>query len=72
MRSIIESIGTQDFPRLRIGIGSPRRSESQSDYVLGSMSLEDQNLTDEAIELMVEIVSSFISKGITLTMNNFN
>jgi len=72
VRSIIESIGTQDFPRLRIGIGGPRRSESQSDHVLGSMSLEDQNLTDEAIELMVEVVSSFISKGITLTMNSFN
>jgi len=72
MKSIIESIGTRNFPRLRVGIGGPPRSLSQSDHVLGSMSLEDQNLTDEAIELVVQVVSSFIGEGITLTMNKFN
>ena len=43
MKSIIKHLGTQDFPRLRIGIGSPPERVPLEDYVLGNMNASDRS-----------------------------
>lgn len=69
---IIESIGTQDFPRMRCGIGKDFARGYQSDYVLGRFSSEELKMVEPCIKLAVEAVKSYVTAGIEITMNRFN
>ncbi len=69
---IIEAIGTQDFPRLRIGIGSDFGRGGQSDYVLSEFDADEQPLIDEAVTSAAEAGLCFVSDGIATAMNRFN
>lgn len=61
MRSIIAEIGTQDFARLRIGIGKPPVPQMDlADYVLGKFSKEELAVLDKAIDEAVDILQSKI------------
>ena len=72
MNSIIERLGTQDFPRLRIGIGrQPGRMEA-ADYVLQVFSKDEIDLLSESLDRGVEAVLTFVTKGISAAMNQFN
>lgn len=72
MRSIIGSLGTDGFPRLRIGIGRPPGRMEAADHVLQDFSQEEgENLTD-ILDGGVEAVLVFISNGIDQAMNQFN
>ena len=72
----IESIGdvvdTQDFPRLRVGIGRPPVDTDQIEYVLGTISEDEQNAVDEAVERVAQVVVSVLTDGIAVAMNKFN
>ena len=72
IRSVIESTGTQDFPRLRVGVGRPPGGTDQVGYVIGEMSPQDRRATDEALGRVVEAVSSLLTEDIDVTMNRFN
>jgi len=72
MGSIIEAAGTQDIPRLRLGIGQPPTGSDQVQYVLGSMSDVERKRADIAIEKAVQGVAIFLSEGITVAMNEVN
>ena len=72
VKSIIEAIGTQDFPRLRLGIGSPPAGTDQVQHVLGAMSGKDQEVADDAVQHAGQAVVSVLAEGITATMNRFN
>lgn len=72
IKSIISAVGSQDFPRLRIGIGRPTQSGDEIDYVLGRMSPEERKTADEAIGRAVEIVGVFLTDGITEAMSRYN
>jgi len=75
LRSIIESLGSDDFARLRVGIFS-ENEKSQTDlseYVLGGFrSLEDKKKVKEAVELSAEAVLDWIKQGVDFTMNQYN
>jgi len=71
MYSIIEALGTEDFPRLRIGIGRPVHGEPQ-DYVLSNFTPDELIVMEDTYERAVMAVDSFIVAGITATMNKFN
>ncbi len=71
MRSIIEVLGSQDFPRLRIGIGRPTRGEPQ-DYVLSDFAPAELAVMEGAYDLAVEAVERFVAEGIVPAMNEFN
>ena len=72
LKSIQEALGTDVYPRLRIGIGNDFPKGGQSDYVLGNWSPEEEPLIKAKINKCVEIVESFVLAGITRTMNTFN
>ena len=70
--SIIELIGTEEFPRLRFGIGSDFPKGRQSDYVLSPWNEEERKTIAERIELASKAVLQFGLLGVAGTMNNFN
>ena len=72
MRSIIEALGTQAFPRLRVGIDRPPGSMDPADYVLQPFSEEEAALAGEAVERAVAAVECWLSDGIVTAMDRFN
>lgn len=72
LNSIIQQLGTKDFPRLRIGIGRPPGRMSPADYVLHDFSAEEQETLALVLERAVEAVQSFIHLGMEQTMNRYN
>lgn len=69
--SIITQFGTEEIPRLRIGIGAAPR-EGAVDYVLGRFFDGEKPLVRSTIERAVEAVKCAIDKGIVSAMNSFN
>lgn len=72
LTSIIETLGTNEFARLRFGIGGDFPRGKQVDYVLGRWTEEELKTLSEKISLAVEAVKSFIVTGIDKTMTQFN
>lgn len=60
VRSIIDTIGTQDFIRVKIGVGRPERDEEPAEYVLDTFMEEEMPLVTEAIGKAVEAVKAII------------
>lgn len=72
MRSIIERMGTQDFPRLRVGIGRPPGRMDPVDYVLLPFSRDEEALMSETRERAVSAIECFLAEGTGAAMNKFN
>ncbi|MBK9175351.1 MAG: aminoacyl-tRNA hydrolase [Flavobacteriales bacterium] len=72
LASIIELIGTEEFPRLRFGIGGEFPKGRQSDYVLSPWTQEELKTLAERIELAAKAVLQFGLLGVAHAMNNFN
>lgn len=72
LKNIEAMIGTQEYARLRFGIGSEFNRGGQIDFVLGKFSEEDEKLKKERIEVVCEIIKSFCLAGLQITMNQFN
>ena len=72
LQDIIERLGSDRFPRLRIGIGDAFRRGRQSDYVLSPFSADEQPLIDEAIVHARDAAIAFIADGIDTAMNRYN
>lgn len=71
VQSIIEALGSQDFPRLRIGIGRPV-SGDPIDYVLDDFTLDEQIEIERALERALEAIVTWLSQGIEAAMNAYN
>lgn len=71
MRSILQALGTQEFPRLRVGIGSAADREAR-DFVLGDFSGEELATFEATRERAVEAIETILARGITVAMNRFN
>lgn len=72
LTSIINNIRSQDFARLRIGIGRPHSKEVVSEYVLSGFSRKHRGPLDKIINQACACVNSWITEGIDKTMNIFN
>ncbi len=72
MKSIIARVGSDDFPRLRIGIGRPPGRMDPMDYVLHSFSDADLELMDEAYERAVQGIERWLVDDIDRVMNVVN
>jgi PTH1 family peptidyl-tRNA hydrolase len=72
LRNIAERLGTTDYARLRIGIGSAPEGQDAADYVLSRFSRVERKLIDEAIDQAVEAVTVWCEAGIDQCMNRFN
>jgi PTH1 family peptidyl-tRNA hydrolase len=72
LKSIQESLGTSDYPKLRFGIGNDFPKGMQSDFVLGKWKKEEEPIVKKKIDLCVEVIEGFATIGINNTMNKFN
>lgn len=72
LRSIFDALGSQDFPRLRIGIGRPPGSMDPADYVLEDFDPDERAVIDAAIARGIEGITLFVSQGIETAMNRCN
>lgn len=70
--SINETIETTNYARLRIGIGNDFAKGQQVDYVLGRWSSEEEKVLTPRIDIIVDLVKSFVLAGVNRTMNDFN
>lgn len=65
-------LGTQQYARLRVGIGNNFPRGGQIDWVLGKYDEDDMKVLEPSINTSVEIIKSFVLAGIDFTMNQFN
>ncbi len=69
---IIETLGTDAFPRLRIGIGNEFAKGFQVDYVLGKWTTEEKNILIPRLKVITNAVKAYTTIGIARAMNEFN
>lgn len=72
MNDIIEQLTTEEFPRLRFGIGNDFARGMQVDFVLGRWTKEEEKAILPRIPLVVDAVKAFVTMGVDRTMNDFN
>lgn len=72
MKSVIENIGTTDFPRIRIGIGQPEYKGDMINYVIGSVPEEEKRILAQGVQKAADAIEEFLKNGIDSTMNRFN
>lgn len=72
MKSIISHLGTEDFKRIRVGIGRPQRGEPVVNYVLGSFRPSERELVAESIEQTAKAVEAWTATSFDEVMNTYN
>jgi len=72
LKDISRVLGTDQYPRLRFGIGDQFFPGAQVDYVLSNWTPEEEKLLPEKIDACIEMIKSFGTIGIERTMNFFN
>lgn len=72
VQSIIDRLGTQEFPRMRVGIGRPPGSRGGAGYVLKNFSSMEQKELVYVVENAVLAARLFITDGLEAAMNRFN
>lgn len=72
LKHIAATLGTQNYARLRFGIGNDFPKGGQIDFVLGNFDEDNLKLMPERLEMAGEIVKSFCLAGLNITMNQYN
>jgi len=72
LKSIEESLGTTEYPRLRFGIGNDYPKGMQVDFVLGKWTAPEKIIVGKKIEKCSEAIESYVVAGPALTMNTLN
>lgn len=72
LKSIEETLGGNNYPRLRFGIGNKFSKGKQIDFVLGKWTADELPIVKDKLLKSVEIIESFAAVGIERTMNTFN
>lgn len=72
IKSIIAQLGTQNFQRIRIGVGEKPKNWDLADYVLGTFAREDRALVDEAIGHAADAAALIVQGKIDEAMNRYN
>ena len=70
--SIIERLGTNEFPRLRLGIGRPPGRKNAAAHVLQNFTKEENVFLEVTLERAVDAVLVFVSAGLEASMNKYN
>jgi PTH1 family peptidyl-tRNA hydrolase len=72
LKSLIQSLATQAFPRMRVGVGRGDNRRDLADYVLGRFDADERDTVSAAVLRAAEATEVFISEGIERVMNTFN
>jgi PTH1 family peptidyl-tRNA hydrolase len=72
LSSIIQTLNSDAFPRLRFGVGNDFPRGRQADYVLSGFKADEQDAVQSGVDRSKEAVLCFIREGLTKTMNLYN
>ena len=72
LKNIIAHLGTEEFPRIRVGVGEKTEGWDLADYVLARFDKDSEPVIREALANAVGAVETWISEGIDAAMNRFN
>ncbi len=72
MKSLVQELGTTDFPRIRIGIGQPEFKSDAINYVIGHVSDEEYEVLQKGVNMASVAVEEIITHGIDSAMNKLN
>ncbi len=72
LRSIIEHIVSEEFPRLRVGVGSEPLPDDLTDFVLGTFTEDEMDEMPTVVETCCRAAEIFVVKGTDCAMNEFN
>lgn len=72
LKNIAEMLGTEDYPRMRFGVGGDFARGHQVDYVLGEWTADERVKLPERLKVFDDAILSFVSIGMERTMNEFN
>lgn len=72
MKSIVANLSTDQFPRVRIGIGKPHEHMDMISHVIGGIDEEDKEPLAQGVELGMKAVIELLKNGIDSAMNKYN
>ena len=72
VQDVIERLGSNAFPRLRVGIGDAFARGKQVDYVLSPFTEEEQPVVEQTVQDARDACVMYVAKGLTTAMNHFN
>ncbi len=72
MKSVQKELGTDTFPRVRIGIGKPTYKNDMINYVLSKIPEEEYNILEQGIKKASMAVADIIKNGMDYAMNQYN
>lgn len=72
IRSVIDHLGSGDFPRIRVGIGRPPGRKSATSHLLNRVRKRERERFSETVDLAVDALDSILQNGIDLAMNRYN
>lgn len=72
MKNIVQHLGTNDFIRVRVGVGAKPKGYDLADYVLGHFTKDERVEIDKALEIAAESVCTIMNEGIDKAMNKYN
>lgn len=72
MKSLIQHLGSQDFPRVRVGVGAKPPQTDLADYVLGHFPAEELKTVRDGIQEAADAVELILESGLDASMNHYN
>jgi PTH1 family peptidyl-tRNA hydrolase len=72
MKSVVENLNTEDFCRVRVGIGTPQNKEDVINYVIGQIPQKEKEILDKSTDNAKDAVIEILNNGIDIAMNKFN
>ena len=72
IKNIIANLGTEIFPRIKVGVGEKPKGYDLADYVLGHFSRNEKKVMEEGYEKAVSAIEMILDEGIESAMNMYN
>ncbi len=72
MKSVVSELHSEDFPRIRVGIGRPKEEDDRVDYVIGAIPTEEYVELCSGQDVAIDATIEYIKNGIDAAMNKYN
>jgi PTH1 family peptidyl-tRNA hydrolase len=72
LADVLMHLGSQEVPRLRIGVGAPLENMDAADFVLGPFGSDETEIIERAVNLAARAVEDWVFSGIDYVMDNYN
>lgn len=72
LKSIIYQLQSQDFPRIKIGVGKNKKGEDLADFILGGFSQKEGAEIEKTLEIAADAVEDIVIQGLDYSMNKYN